>query len=111
MAQSTAAQAMVTRLNIAGAAAGIPNRPCALSIPMASAAKETMGRNGSMIRVSVIVMSILPGSKPGARNSTRGRVNTRPSTIRTARMTASTDSRREASWWARSLPPSFISRV
>ena len=60
----------------------MPKRSCALSIPMATAAKETRGRNGSMTRVRRTVSSVLPGtlSKPGRqRRATSGRAKTSPS--------------------------------
>ena len=67
--QSRDAQRIVTRLKSEGARAGAPYRSSAFSIPIATAAKETMGRKGSMIRVRTTVISALPAicSNPGAR--------------------------------------------
>ena len=111
--QSARPQPMVTRLNIAGESAGMAKRSCALSMPMVTAAKETRGRNGSITRVSATVVSVLPGttSKPGAIACTSGRANTSPSATTTPRTAASSVSRREASWWARRVPPSCSARV
>ncbi len=55
-------------LKSAGERAGIPKRSSAFSIPIATAAKDTSGRNGIITRVSRTVSSALPGSfsKPGA---------------------------------------------
>ena len=51
-----------TTLNMAGANAGKPKRSSAFSIPMATAAKDTRGRNGIMTRVSIAVNSALPAT-------------------------------------------------
>ena len=48
-------------MNIAGEKAGKPKRSSAFSIPIATAAKETRGRNGIMTRVRSTVSSALPG--------------------------------------------------
>ena len=113
IAQSMAAQAMVTRLNMAGERAGMAKRSSALSIPMATAAKESRGRKGSITRVRATVVSILPGTapKPGARASTSGRATTTAITTSAPSTTPSSVSRREASWCARARPPSWSARA
>ena len=73
-AQNPRPPTMATTLKSAGANAGMRNRDSALSIPIATAANDTMGRNGSMIRVSFTVMSVFPGtaSNPSASARTIG---------------------------------------
>ena len=72
--QSTTAHAIVTTLKSAGDSAGMPKRPSALSMPIATAANETSGRKGIITRVSRTVSSAFPGasSKPGAIVATSG---------------------------------------
>jgi hypothetical protein len=102
---------MVTTLNIAGAAAGVANRSWALSMPIVTAANETSGRQGSITRVSAIVVSSFPGPNPGASARTKGAAKTNARTTTAPRMTASRVSRRDESCWARAAPPSASSRV
>ena len=104
---SPAAHAIATRLKTAGANAGVPKRWCALSIPMATAANDTRGRNGSMTRVSRTVASCLPGtlSNPGASTRTSGSASTKPSTTSAPSSAASTVMSRLAIANARSRPP------
>ena len=59
----TNAQTIVAMLNIAGASAGTKKWCSELSMPITAAATATMGRNGSIIRVSRIVSSSLPGTR------------------------------------------------
>ena len=61
-AQSPRPHSTDTTLNMAGAKAGKPKRSSAFSMPMATAAKETRGRNGIMTRVRSTVNSALPGT-------------------------------------------------
>ncbi len=77
-AQRTPAHTIATRLKSAGERAGMPNRSSALSIPIATAAKETSSRNGIMTRVRKTVRAAFPGSssKPGARADTSGQAKT-----------------------------------
>ena len=91
MAQSKAPQRIATRLNMAGESAGVEKRSSAFSIPMATAANETRGRNGIMTRVRRTVSSVLPGTspKPGASRATRGSAKTMPNTTSTPRIAVS----------------------
>ncbi len=86
----TAAQRIATALKRAGESAGMPKRPSALSIPIATAAKDTSGRNGIITRVSRTVSSALPGasSKPGAIPVTIGQARITPTTTSAPRTTA-----------------------
>jgi hypothetical protein len=67
----------VTTLKSAGDSAGTPKRPSAFSMPIATAANETSGRNGIITRVSRTVSSAFPGasSKPGAIVATSGQAS------------------------------------
>src|SRR5438045_9679171 len=62
--------------------AGGPNTYFAFSIPITSAASETMSMNGRMIRVSEIVSSVLSGDQlPHVNRSTSCRANMMPSSV------------------------------
>ncbi len=103
----------MTTLKSAGDSAGMPKRPSALSMPIATAANETSGRKGIITRVSRTVSSAFPGasSKPGAIVATIGqasaiaRSTTRPSTTAT-KLRTPLASRKPAS-----CPPSFRVRA
>ena len=58
---STNAHAIVATLNIAGDRAGMKNRRSELSMPIIATDAATVVRNGSIILVSVVVNSSLPG--------------------------------------------------
>ena len=60
---SAKALKIVATLNIAGDSAGTKNRRSEFSIPIIAAATASMVRNGSMIRVSWVVSSSLPGTR------------------------------------------------
>ena len=100
MPHSTHAHRMATTLKSAGDSAGMPKRPSALSMPIATAANETSGRNGIITRVSRTVSSALPGasSKPGAIPATSGQASTTPSTTTRPSATPRKVSTRLASW-------------
>ena len=92
----------------------MPKRSCAFSMPMATAANETRGRNGSMTRVSRTVDLDLARdrSKPGASaRDERPREDEPERPPAPPRTTASSVSSREASWCARSRPPSASARA
>ena len=59
---SRIAHRMLATLNIAGDSAGTKKRSSELSMPISAAATATSVRKGSMIRVSRIVSSSLPGT-------------------------------------------------
>jgi hypothetical protein len=59
---SSTAQTIVAMLNIAGASAGTKNRFSEFNMPIKTAATATSVRNGSMMRVSRMVSSSLPGT-------------------------------------------------
>src|SRR3954463_15509297 len=62
--------------------AGGPNTYFAFSIPMTSAASETINMNGHMMRVSRIVSSVLSGDQlPHVNRSTSCGANTMPSNV------------------------------
>jgi hypothetical protein len=63
--------------------AGIPNTLRLLSIPMATAARVTINRNGNMMRVIWTVSAVLPGmvSKPGAIHATTIGAATMPASV------------------------------
>ena len=58
---SVNAERMVAMLNIAGDSAGMKKRPSALSIPIITTPSAIIVRKGSMMRVSSVVSSSLPG--------------------------------------------------
>ena len=96
-AHSNAAHAIVTTLNSAGESAGTPKRSSAFSIPIATAAKDTSGRNGIMTRVSRTVSSALPGlaaRSPERATATSGPANAIPSDDHAASSTARSGSGR-----------------
>src|SRR3954467_2813042 len=83
--------------------AGGPNTYFAFSIPMTSAASETINMNGHMIRVSRIVSSVLSGDQlPHVNRSTNWGANTMPSSafslINTAVSVATYFASRQADW-------------
>ena len=69
---------MEPRLKKLDAIAGMPNTFFALSMPMASAAKDTNKMNGNMIRVRCAVNAAFCGSKPGTMAATRESAKTMP---------------------------------
>ena len=91
----------------------MPKRSSALSIPIATAAKETSGRNAIITRVRRMVSAAFPGSssKPGARAETSGQAKTTARTTTTPSRTASRVRTRLARAKAASRPPSFCVRV
>jgi hypothetical protein len=80
---------------------------------MATAAKDTRGRNGIMIRVRRTVSSLFPGSsaKPGTRPATMRPAKRIPRSTGPASTTATNVSTRLARRNAASRPPSFIART
>src|SRR5712691_7575802 len=82
-------------------------------MPMATAAKETRGRKGSITRVSWTVIAILPGtrSKPGASVRTSGAAKMKAATTSAPSTAASSVIRRLARRLARSGLPSLSARA
>ena len=83
--------------------AGGPNTCFAFSIPITSAASETINMNGHMIRVSWIVSSVLSGDQlPHVNRSTSCGANTMPSSVtalmKTAVSVATLFASRHADW-------------
>ena len=113
IAHRTAPQATVITLKSAGERAGQPKRSSAFSMPIATAAKETRGRNGIMIRVSRIVSAVFPAapSNPGAIFDTIHGAKTTPRTTSADRTTARNVRTRLARRKAPSRPCSFTART
>ena len=86
------------------AIAGIPKTFRALSIPMASAASETMRMKGNIRRVSSVVSAFFSGENPQLSPSTNRGAARIPSTVTALRLTAASVATRRANPHADSSP-------